>query len=146
MATSAYTTGNKPEKVKARTVGAFGDITFKVSSKTIRTIEKLELNGSVEYGTHKLHNGKTQLEYTGRNPVKGSFPIILSAFVNVNPRKYVQKLERYMNKGKVVPFILGTKKIGKKWVITSVKQTYEYFDPDGDVLSIECEVSIQEYN
>ena len=136
----------KRKKPQARTVGALGDVPFKVSSKAIQTIEKLELTKSVEYGTHKLHKGDTLLEFTGKNPATGSFPITLSAFLGVNPTKFLKKLEKMMTKAKVVTLTLGTQKIGKKWVITDVKQTYTYFDVNGDVLSVDAEVSIEEYH
>jgi phage protein U len=140
MATAVF------KQAKGRLIGALGDVVFTVSSKAIQTIEKLELKKSVEFGTHKLHNGKTLLEYTGRNPATGSFPITLSAFLGVNPLKVLKVLEKHLEKGQVLSFTLGTKKIGKKWVITDVQENYTYFDVNGDVLAIDVTVSIKEYN
>jgi len=131
---------------KGREVGSLGDVVFTVSSDAIKTVEKIEIKKSVEFGTHKLHNGKTLLEYTGRNPAQGSFPITLSGFLGVNPTKVLKTLEKQFEKGQVVSFTMGSKKIGKKWVITDVTENYTYFDVNGDVLAIDVTVSIKEYN
>ena len=142
---SSVGTSRSPRKTQARIVGSLGDITFKVSSKAMRTIQKLEKNVSVSYSEHKTHLKYPIMEFTGKDLATASFPITLSAFVGVNPTKYLKKLEKMMMNQKAVYFALGTKLIGKKWVITGIKESYQYFDRDGDVLSIDATVSIKEY-
>jgi len=131
---------------KARVVGSLGDIVFKVSPKAIQTINNLEKSVGADYATHKIHNGYAKLEYTGKKVTKGSFDILLSAFLGVNPRKMQAQLERNIRNGKVVSFMMGEKKIGKQWVISDVKEKYTFFDGNGDVLAIECMVTIQGYH
>jgi phage protein U len=126
-------------------VGSFGNVTFKVSSKYVRTIEKLEMTESVTYAEHAIHGKAPRMEFTGRNLRTGSFPIILSAFMGISPRKYVAKIRKLMYKHKAVNLILGQKAIGKKWVITDMKETSQYFDADGTILQIEVTVTIKEY-
>jgi phage protein U len=65
--------------------------------------------------------------------------------MGISPRKYVAKIRKLMYKHKAVNLILGQKAIGKKWVITDMKETSQYFDADGTILQIEVTVTIKEY-
>lgn len=134
------------QKTVSRKVGALGDVSFSVSSKKVQTLTEVEINRSVNYASHKIHCHKPQLEYTGKNTTEISFPITLSAFLGVNARDQVKKLENMMWHQKLVPLVIGKDRIGKKWVITSVKEKYSRFNKDGTVIEIECTVSLKAYN
>lgn len=136
----------KEKKTGARKVGAIGSVAFSVSSEKVMTLTEVDVTKSVNYAVHKLHCHKPRLEYTGKNSTDISFPIVLSAFLGVDPIGQVKKLENMMWNQQLVPLIIGKDRIGKKWVITSVKEKYKRFYKDGTISEIECTVSLKAYH
>ena len=130
----------------ARKVGAIGDVAFSVSANKVMTLTEVSVSKSVNYAVHKIHGHKSKLEYTGKNPTEISFPITLSAFLGINARSQIRKLEDMMWEQQLVPLIIGNDRIGKKWVITSVKEKYTRFGKDGTIAEIDCTVSLKAYN
>ena len=126
-------------------IGTLGDIVFKVSKETIQTFENMQLESKVKYAKHERHLKKTILEFQGMENDKGSFTMYLSAYLGVNPLTLQAKIDKYMNSGKILPLILGGKKYGTKWVITSHTKGYKKFDGKGNLLIAESTVSIEEY-
>lgn len=127
------------------TIGTLGDITFAVNAKEIKTIENMSWKSSASYATHKLFGKKAILEFTGINPDKISFNVEFSVYLGINPQKSMKKLENMLNKGTAATFVLGTKTIGTKWVLTDIDRTIKHFDNNGDILSYEVKITIEEY-
>ena len=59
-------------------VGCLGDIVFQVSRETVRTIDNVVWSGSARYGVHHKHLGNALTEFTGLDPDKISFTMLLS--------------------------------------------------------------------
>ena len=66
-------------------VGCLGDIVFTVSDRTIETINNVTWSGSARYATHQRHGTHALTEFTGLDPDKMTFDIVLSAYLGVDP-------------------------------------------------------------
>lgn len=125
--------------------GMLGNVTFEVSEKTYRTISNLSRSKKANYSTHKLINKKGILEFTGIDPETITFEILYSAWLGSNPEEWRKKLEKIMDKGKAVLFVLGTEPIGTMWVIEDMQATTAYFWKDGTPGEYKIQISLKEY-
>lgn len=130
---------------KAGKIGALGDIVFKVSAKTIQTFDGLKIDSKTNYAKHTRHNRKPLLEFQYNDTDTASFSIYLSVFLGVNPRKMQNKIDQYRKKGKILTLVIGGKKYGSKWVITSHSKEFERFDNKGNLLVAKSNISLEEY-
>lgn len=80
-------------------VGCLGDIVFTVSDRTIETINNVTWSGSARYATHQRHGTHALTEFTGLDPDKMTFDIVLSAYLGVDPIAEVVKLWNYERGG-----------------------------------------------
>lgn len=125
--------------------GMLGDVTFEVSDQTFRTIRNLSRKIKANYSTHKLINRKGILEFTGVDPETISFEVLFSAWFGENPETWRKKLEKMLEKGKAVTFVLGTSPIGTQWVLESVDFETELFYKDGTPGEYKAQMSLKEY-
>lgn len=127
-------------------VGCLGDIVFTVSSKKVETIDNVQWSGSARYSTHQRHNNNALTEFTGRDPDKITFEIVLSAFLGVDPIAEIVKLWEYERNGVAVPLYIGDKIYGKyRWSVISHAMKMQTFDRRGNVSSATVSVNLQEY-
>lgn len=126
-------------------IGTLGDIVFSVSRKTVKTFDGLQIESKTSYAKHERHNKKPLLEFQHNDTDTASFSIYLSAYLGVKPLKVLKKIDKYRKKGKVLSLVIGGKKYGKKWVITSHSKEYEKFDNKGNLLIAKSKISLEEY-
>lgn len=127
-------------------IGCLGDIVFEVSSSTVETIDNVQWSGTARYATHQRHLSNALTEFTGLDPDKMTFDIILSAHLGVDPMAEVVKLWGYERSGKAVPLVIGNKGYGKyRWSVLSHTMKMQTFDRNGDVATATVSVSLQEY-
>ena len=125
--------------------GMLGSVTFEVTEKTYRTISNLSRSNKANYSTHKLVAKKGILEFTGVDPETISFEMLFSAWLGENPEKWRKKLNKMLEKGKAVTFVLGTSPIGTKWVIEDLNFTTGLFYKDGTPAEYKATVSLKDY-
>ena len=125
--------------------GMLGSVTFEVTEKTYRTISNLSRSNKANYSTHKLVAKKGILEFTGVDPETISFEMLFSAWLGENPEKWRKKLNKMLEKGKAVTFVLGTSPIGTKWVIEDLNFSTGLFYKDGTPAEYTATVSLKEY-
>lgn len=135
----------KRTEQKAGKIGTLGDIVFKVSAKTIQTFDGLKIDSKTNYAKHTRHNKKPLLEFQYNDTDTASFSIYLSVFLGVDPRKMQKKIDDYRKKGKILTLVIGGKKYGSKWVITSHSKQFERFDSKGNLLVAKSNISLEEY-
>ena len=135
----------KKTEQKAGKIGTLGDIVFKVSAKTIQTFDGLKIDSKTNYAKHTRHNKKPLLEFQYNDTDTASFSIYLSVFLGVDPRKMQKKVDDYRKKGKILTLVIGGKKYGSKWVITSHSKQFERFDNKGNLLVAKSNISLEEY-
>jgi len=126
--------------------GMLGDVTFEVTEATFRTIFNLSRSKKANYSTHKLVNTKGIVEFTGVDPEKITFEMHFSAWMGENPETWRKKLDRMLDKGKAVTFVLGTSPIGTKWVIEDLNFTTELFWKDGTPGEYKTQITLKEYS
>ncbi len=126
-------------------IGTLGDIVFSVSQKTVKTFEDLKIDSKTNYAKLTRHNKKPLLEFQYNDIDTASFSIYLSAFLGVNPLSMQDKIDDYRKQGKILSLVIGGKKYGTKWVITSHSKDYQKFDNKGNLLIAKSTISIEEY-
>ena len=128
-------------------IGTWGDITFAVSRKQIKTFDGLKWDSGAKYSTHDRHLKEPLLEYTGREVESMSFSMFFSVFLGVNPISEVAKLLQAMRRGEVHPLIIGPKAYGtNKWVITKVSTSLDRYDNRGNLLVSKVSVTMKSYS
>ena len=121
-------------------------VIFEVSEQTVRTLKNWKWSGSVRYAVHNRHNYHALTEYTGMDPDKITFDILLSAELGVDPIAEVVKLWNIERSGRAVPLTVGTKGYGKyRWNILKHEMKMKTFYGNGDVHTATVSVSLQEY-
>lgn len=127
-------------------VGCLGDVIFTVSRSVVRTLDNMTWSGSARYATHERHLTHALTEFTGLDPDKITFDILLSAELGVDPIAEVVKLWNIERSGKAVPLTVGTKGYGKyRWNLTKHTMKMKTFYKNGDVHTAAVSVSLQEY-
>ena len=127
-------------------IGMLGDIIFEVSDETVMTLKNMQWSGSARHAIHQrlLTNAKT--EYTGIDPDKMKFDIVISAYLGVNPQTVIAKLFTYERTGTSLPLVIGHKAYGKyRWVIQQHQTKAQFFDGEGDLTHCTVTVSLLEY-
>lgn len=128
-------------------IGCWGDITFAVSRKEVKTFTGLKWDSGAKYSTHDRHLKEPLLEYTGREVESMSFSMFFSVFLGVNPISEVAKLLQAMRRGEVHPLIIGPKAYGtNKWVITKVSTSLDRYDNRGNLLVSKVSVTMKSYS
>ncbi len=127
-------------------VGCLGDVIFTVSRSVVRTLDNMTWSGSARYATHERHLTHALTEFTGLDPDKITFDILLSAELGVDPIAEVVKLWNIERSGRAVPLTVGTKGYGKyRWNILKHDMKMKTFYANGDVHTATVSVSLQEY-
>lgn len=127
-------------------IGCLGDIAFKVSADTVRTVSNVTWSGSANYNTHARHLADALTEFTGLAPDEMTFDMVLSAYLGVNPMTDLEKLWVYERKGQALPLVIGSKAYGKyRWVIKSHKISMQIFSGSGELMAATVSVSLLEY-
>ena len=127
-------------------VGCLGDVIFTVSKDVVRTLDNMVWSGSARYAVHERHLTHALTEYTGLDPDKITFDILLSAELGVDPIAEVVKLWNIERSGRAVPLTVGTKGYGKyRWNILKHDMKMKTFYANGDVHTATVSVSLQEY-
>lgn len=127
-------------------VGCLGDVIFTVSRSVVRTLDNMTWSGSARYATHERHLTHALTEFTGLDPDKITFDILLSAELGVDPMAEGVKLWNIERSGRAVPLTVGTKCYGKyRWNITKHEMKMKTFYGNGDVHTATVSVSLQEY-
>lgn len=127
-------------------IGCLGDVVFEASEKTVRTLDNWKWSGSVRFATHQRRNTNALTEFTGIDPDKITFDIVLSAELGVDPIAEVVKIWNYERSGEAVPLTVGSKGYGKyRWTILNHEMKMQATDVIGDVAHATVSVTLQEY-
>lgn len=127
-------------------VGCLGDIVFRVSASTVETVSNMTWSGSARYSTHQRHADHALTEFTGLDPDKVTFDIVLSAYLGVNPMTEMSKLWAYERDGRTLALTLGNHGYGNyRWTLLSHTIKMQTFDGRGNVTSATVSITLQEY-
>lgn len=127
-------------------IGAWGNVTFFVTEKEMRTFNSFKVTEAGKWSKHDIHGRKQKAEYIGMEAGKLSFTMCFSAFHGVNPRKEMDKFLKYVRDGEARTLVIGNKRVGVgKWYIPTVSEDWNYFDNKGNLLSATINVTMEEY-
>lgn len=128
-------------------VGCLGDVEFSVSSELVYTFENLKWNGSARIASHDRHLAGSLTEFTGSDAEKVSFDFLLSEYFGAkNVQQDLDKLRLYMENGRVLPLVIGTKSYGRyRWLIESLSTSKNIFDGRGKLMQCTVSVNLIEY-
>lgn len=119
------------------------DVVFQVSPEVIETFAKMKVTKQATYTTHKIHGHKAIPEMTGFDADTISFEMLLSAYLGVNPKAELEKLEAFAKSGTICDLVLGDKLFGT-WVVKSMPYTVEHVYKEGDITQAKVTVSLIE--
>lgn len=132
-------------------IGYLGDgtdkgIQFVVSREVFRTPKNLKWSGSARYATHNRHVTHALTEFTGLDPDKFQFDILLTRELGVDPLAEVVKIWGFERDGEAVALVIGGKIYGKyRWNVVKHETKIEYTDADGDMYAVEVSLDLVEY-
>lgn len=128
-------------------VGNLGKtITFEVSDKKVLTFSNLSRTVKGRWTQHNIIGNKAKSEFLGPDLDGITFKISLSAMHGVKPRTTIEKIEKAVRKGTVLPFVIGGKKVGSNsWVITNVSEAWNCVYSKGELVTADVNLTLQEY-
>ncbi len=126
-------------------VGYFGDVIFSVSDDKVLSFKDLKLTAAGSRGEHKRIGKKPQLEFLGPGAKKLSFTIVLDAAYGVSPREQIDILNDYAEKGTICVLVVGSRKIGDRWMTTNVSSSWNRIMNGGELLKASVNISLEEY-
>lgn len=127
-------------------IGSWGDVTFAVSRKQIKTFDGLKWDSGAKYSTHDRHLKEPLLEFTGTEVESMTFTMLFSVFLGVNPISEVSKMLKAMRRGEVHRLVIGPKAYGtNKWVITKLSNSLNRYDNRGNLLVAKVSVTMKSY-
>lgn len=127
-------------------IGAFGDIIFETSDKRVLNFVGFRRETSSRWGKHERINQKTVTEYTGSDPDKITFTILLSAGNGVSPREQMAKWITYAREGFADVLVIGGRPMGvDKWAVTNVGTPWDVVFNNGELYSGKIDVTLEEY-
>lgn len=127
-------------------VGSLGDIVFEVSDDRKLTFSEMSYSVGARTSVHNRINGRPLIEFQGSKNEEVSFVIALSAFLGINPRKSMYKLNDMSRNGVPVRLIIGKTHFGKyKWLITDISNVIKHVSNRGQLLSISAKITLKEY-
>lgn len=119
------------------------DVVFQVSDEQIETFNNMKVKKQASYSTHNIHGHKAVPEMTGMDADQITFDMLLSAYLGVNPKTELDKLEAFMQEGTICNLVLGEQLFGT-WVIKSIPYNVEYVYKEGDITQAKVTVTILE--
>lgn len=127
-------------------IGSFGDLTFKVSDKCVRTFDGMNWDFSAKYATHDRHIRADLVEYMGPEIETISFSMLFSVFLGVKPFWQIRKMRKMVRKGYAGRLVIGGKVYGSyKWVMESGSVELQRFDKKGELWAAKVKVTLKEY-
>ena len=127
-------------------IGSLGDIVFEVNDDRKLTFSGMSYNVGARTSVHNRINGRPLIEYQGAENEEISLTIKLSAFLGINPRKSMYKLNDMCREGVPLRLVIGKTHFGKyKWLITKVSSTMEHISNRGQLLNITAKITLKEY-
>jgi len=121
-------------------------IIFEVSDQTVRTLKNWKWSGSARYAVHNRHNYHALTEYTGMDPDKITFDIVLKVELGVRPLDDIVKIKTYEREGTAVALTVGRKGYGKyRWNIKDHNVDITHTDVAGNPTEATVSLTLQEY-
>lgn len=128
-------------------VGNLGElITFSVSPEKVLTFNKFSRNIKSRWATHDVISGKPKSEFIGQGQQSLSFDIYLNVMNGVTPKKVIEEIEKAVEVGTPLTFVVGGRKIGQnQWIIESMSEAWDAVIDQGRLVACSLSLSLLEY-
>ena len=127
-------------------IGSLGDVVFEVNDDRKLTFDDMTYKVGARTSVHNRINGRPIIEFQGPQNEEISLTIKLSAFLGINPRKSMYKLNDMSRKGVPARLVIGKTHFGKnKWLITGISNSIKHVSNRGQLLSITTKITLKEY-
>ncbi|MBR2895751.1 MAG: phage tail protein [Oscillospiraceae bacterium] len=121
-------------------------ILFTVSEQTVRTLSEWKWSGSARYAVHQRHNTHALTEFTGLEPDKITFDMVLLREMGVDPMEEIKKLWGYERDATAAALTVGDHAYGKyRWNVVSHDVSITHTDIRGNITAATVSVTLQEY-
>ena len=127
-----------------RGIGSFGEITFKVSAREIKTFRDLVRTTKSRFAQHALLMQKPKLEFLGQDLTEITFKIQLLKDYCDDVAYNADKLRWMCEKGNDYALVVGSDVIGR-FVLEQVKETLQIVSGNGEIIVEELELTLKEY-
>lgn len=136
------------KKKAAASLGKFGNlITFSVSDKKIMTFGSLKREGEGRWKEHALIGRKPRKQFLGPDNETVTITITLDARHGVKPRKTLENIISYRDKGKADYLIIkGQKVCSNKMVIVKTSDTWDEVWNRGELVRADIDITFEEYS
>ena len=126
-------------------IGAFGEIVFSASDKKVLTPKSLSKTVGSSWATHETIGGKPKSQYMGANLQTLQFDMFLSVEFGIAPRRLLERLEEMAEGSEVYPLVFGGKPVGNLWRLVSLSEEWGTVLNQGELISANVSVSLEEY-
>jgi len=128
-------------------IGLWGlGVIFTVSDRKEFTFADMNHTVNANWANHSRIGMKDQTEYLRPGLQKLTFTMTFDANRGVKPRKMLDKLERFTERGDAYIFVVGGKRVGRhKWRITDLSEAWEVVYNRGELARAKVNVTMQEY-
>lgn len=132
--------------LEGNSVASFAGLLFQVTSADkILLLQNLQMDVSSRWEEHEVIGKKPRAEFLGSANRELRFTTIFDANMGFPPHEMLKKLNKFCEKGKVGPFILGAHKIGKQWRISNMSDRFDLIYQGGRLLRVSVDVTLSEY-
>ncbi len=129
------------------TIGHIGkNVVFETSDAKILNFTKMQRNVKGRWTVHNRIGEKPKKQFLGPDADTVTFTICLNAEHGVRPRATVETIEELIRTGEPQTVVIGKKRIGTgKFVITEISENWKTILNMGEVASITCDLTLEEY-
>lgn len=114
-----------------------------MSEARIKTFQDFNFSESVNYAEHKILNGNTLLEYTGKNSRNINFKVDFNSDLGINPEQELEALRDMLYNHEEHVLTIGEKVIGS-FVIESISGSFNNIGSHGEIKSISASLNLKE--
>jgi phage protein U len=118
----------------------FGSVAFEL----LPFCEDMESAREYSYPEHAVIEGKPKLQFTGTGLEKLTIKLVFHASFCV-PETEMKKLRDLANQGQAQPLVFGSGVYKGRYVITAIKETTRWTDPQGRVIDLYATLSLKEF-
>lgn len=127
-------------------IGSYGGMTFRVSSKKIYTFSNLKRTRTAEWKEHTRYGQKPISQFIAPGLDSITMDIHLDASLGVKPRALMDKWGKLLENGYHDIFVIGGEQVGKnEWKIESISEAWNIIMNKGEVVSADISITISEY-
>lgn len=127
-----------------RGIGSFGEVTFTVSSREVKTFRDLIRTTKSRFAQHNLLLQKPALEFLGSDLTEITFKIQLLKELCDDVAYNADKIRYMCEKGDDYALVIGSDVIGR-FVVEQVKETLQIVSGNGEIIVEELELTLKEY-